>query len=91
MEADVILLLLGGREWEMNLNRAVLDHWELPQKPVILFPFGVTDSAKKMLRELKIRRYYTIPFFHIIWKIEKQAAEFYQTLWEKIAGKGGID
>ena len=91
MEADVILLLLGGREWEINLNRAVLDHWELPQKPVILFPFGVTDSAKRMLRELKIRRYYTVPFFHVIWKTEKQAAEFYQTLWEKIAGKGGID
>ena len=91
MEADVVLLLLGGREWEMSQNRVVLAHWELPQKPVILFPFGVTDSAKGMLRELKIRRYYTIPFFPIIWKIEKHAAEFYQKLLEKIAGKGGID
>ena len=90
MEADVILLLLGGREWEMNRNRAVLAQWELPQKPVILFPFGVTDSAKRMLKELKIKKYYTIPFFHAIWKIENQAAVFYQTLWEKIAGKGGI-
>ena len=90
MEADVILLLLGGREWEINRNLAVLSHWELPQKPMILFPFEVTDSAKRMLKKLKIRKYYTIPFFDFIWKIEKQAAVFYQKLWERIAGKGGI-
>ncbi len=90
MEADVVLLLLGGREWEMKQNLAVLAQWKLPRKPIILFPFGITDSAKRMLKEQKVRKFYTIPCFHKLWKIEKEAAVFYQKLWERITGRGGV-
>lgn len=89
-KADVILLFLGSREWEMQQNLAVLTNWELPQKPVILFPFGVTDSARKLLKERKVRKFYIVPCFHKLWKIEKEAAVFYQKLWEGITGKGGV-
>lgn len=90
MEADVVLLLFGGREWEMKRNLAVLTQWELSQKPVILFPFGVTDSAKRLLKEQKVRKFYTIPCFQNLWKIGKEAAVFYQKLWERIVGEGGV-
>lgn len=90
MEADVILLFLGSREWEMKQNLTVLTNWKLPQKPVILFPFGVTDSARRLLKKRKTRKFYIIPCFRKLWKPEKEAAVFYQKLWGGITGKGGV-
>ncbi len=87
MEADIVLLLLGSREWEIKQSRTMLEQWELPLKPVILFRFGLTDAAKRMLMEQKIRRFYVIPCFWQLWKLEKQALHFYQQLWKAIAGK----
>lgn len=90
MEADVVLLLLGGREWEMRQDMAVLEKWKMSQKTVILFPFGITDCVRRLLKERKVRKFYTIPCFHKLWKIEKEADAFYRQLWERIAGKGGV-
>lgn len=88
MEADIVLLLLGSREWEMKRNYAVLAQWDLPQDPVILLRFGLTGVVKKLLKEQKIKKFYAIPCFQELWKIERQASDFYRSLWEKIAGKG---
>lgn len=86
-EADVVLLLLGGREWELEQSRQILLGWSLPQKPVILFRFGVTDAAEKMLKEAKVRKFHTIPYFQKLWKSERQAAAFYEALWKRVVGE----
>jgi serine/threonine-protein kinase len=91
MEADAVLLLLGTKLWELGRNRAVLAHWELPQKPVILLPFEATREVETVLKESKIRKYYTIPCFQSLWKIRGAAADFYEKLWNGLEKDLGLN
>lgn len=79
-EADTCFLVIGNREWENQSTLWALKQWNLPKKPTLLLRFGLTDCVYALLKEQKIREFYQVPFFRNIWKPEKEAGSFFQSL-----------
>lgn len=80
--SQIVFLLMGGRAWELQRAVWALEHWPLPEKPIILMEFGLAKSAEAFLKAQKIRRFYQVPFFQNIWEPEKEAAAFFKKLWK---------